>query len=1585
MLFTCSHSSQQSPKLLKSGGKGVPSASLDVRASSDVNLSTYNSCPPVCNVIPSSNKVISTSQSVNASSIVNVALQQPVKTYIPSEKYSKNASTQTLFGVSDHVVQTSTQKPLVTKETQTTSKCDKVNEFILSVNQMSNPLPVIDIFLAKLNFPFLVDSGSSICIIDADFFHSIKSFIKYKFLARAVTISTINSDVKFSGCVDISFKINSLHFKHNFFLVNMPNKASFKGILGTDFLRKESLVVNFNSNTVKVRELEIPFINSSNISQEVNCVVEETDVENKFCQNTYSQKKISKGQNVQKEKVSLSNSNNKKSYNKLNKAKLCKKTIIPPNEQMYVKVYTVNNINVADEFLFEPNVNNKNLKVNVSLHALPMVADNNTVDDKADTHVNDDTHTNRIVHSNTRNFKFHILIENLTEKPVHLNKNTVVGECSIFDDVQKVGKSRQEQNMQHINLIQADKEIRQLREQEFNVKNFKIGHLSNNEHKIFEKLLSDYKQVFATSLKAMGHTDLVTPKLTFTSDYPRRSPPFPIPQKLLSHTKEQLDEMLEAGIISKTISDWSSPLLLVKKKLDPDGQQRYRLALDLRLINTIITQSAYPLPKIADIINNISQYKFYSNLDLQSAYHQINLPEEYRPILSFNTPFGAFCYNRLVFGLKNSASIFQHLIDKIIDELNIPGIMAYQDDIVVGANSFEESIQKLSKLFDSFKKYNLTLSSAKCNFHNTSIDYLGFNISKNIVKPVTQNITKITNFPIPDTKRKLKKLLGLCGFYRHLVPRFAELTAELNDLTTPKANFNLTEKHRKAIQSLQEIFFKEPFLRQPDWQETFYLNTDASSVAISACLLQKFGNDLLPVSYFSKTLNKHEKNYPAIKLELMAIVKGVQAFKYYLFNRNFIVLSDSQPLKHYKSISSPTDLTTRWLLALSEYNFSFEHISGHKNVLADYFSRIPEELSKNDIVSHPELLNTNEILPVEELTSKHEYACNHVTVTNLKDPLLEISTDTFLKEQLRDPELTNIYKNIQQQKEHIAQQDYVISSLNNLLYKYVKDNNSQNAISSSPRLVVPKALIPKVLRITHMGHLGVAKTYALLRERYFWKGAYKDTKQFVESCVICLQAKPQKTPQAPFQGTFIPRHPGEMVSMDIIGPFHNKLHILTIIDIFTRHMELYPLINITAATVAEKLVKYISTHGRPSQVLCDLGTQFTATIFQCLNNVLHINLMHTSVAHPQANGISERINTSIKSTIKALQLEGYSFMHAIDLHKAIYNASKHPATGFSPNNIHFARDLSLFTDTLDLAKAPQNKTAEFKLFQILEAIENVYRLVYHNLEVSQEYNKARQKASKKMRIFKTGDIIYIKAVPAFKQKLDGPFHIVKPTGPVNYLVQRVGNPNYRKFIIHADRLVLSRPRPDRLVEKCSSNISKTMPLTNSESFQETDSTFPLGNFPVAYSAREASIQPSEPSSPSPSFSFPVARTDDDIDNTVVITCQSAGGKQSCSPSEIPVGTPESSSGEMPILIPFNSMDPIYRATDDHHTTPPELERVTNSSPTLHAHSAPETREVRVHPATSSLEKQLVLSGRPQSEHQQPQDGSKYNLRPHRRK
>ncbi|GBO43616.1 Retrovirus-related Pol polyprotein from transposon 412 [Araneus ventricosus] len=401
---------------------------------------------------------------------------------------------------------------------------------------------------------------------------------------------------------------------------------------------------------------------------------------------------------------------------------------------------------------------------------------------------------------------------------------------------------------------------------------FKLEHLTSDQKDLLLETLLDRSAAFSKSLKTIGCTDRVIPTFNFRSHNPIKTLPFEIPHAIQGTIKEELNELIEAGLIHRNISQWSSPMVLVKKKQNPTNPHKpasYRMALDLRLLNTILENSTYPLPKILTLINEISKYPFYTTIDFCKAYWQILLPEEMQDVLTFTTPFGTFANRRLVFGLKTAGSIFQALVDLLIDELKLSGttgIYAYQDDIVIGAHSFQEMHNKIRSVHDILIKYNLTLSPEKCVFFKSTIDYLGFNISHNKIQPITSNILKIISFQPPRTVKQVRRFLGLCGFYISLIPGFAELTECLTELTRKNVPFQWTPTHQEAFKKLQDVFFTKPFVRLPDWDKPFVLNTDASGQAISGILLQEHEGKLHPISYYSKTLSNSERNYPAIKL-----------------------------------------------------------------------------------------------------------------------------------------------------------------------------------------------------------------------------------------------------------------------------------------------------------------------------------------------------------------------------------------------------------------------------------------------------------------------------------------------------------------------------------------------------------------------------------------------------------------------------------------------------------------------------------------------------------------------------------------------
>lgn len=1261
--------------------------------------------------------------------------------------YSISKSTQTFEKDGEHVVYMPCQSAATqtsfppSQDTEPLASSKEPVEYILSVSSTNKNLPHLPLYFKDNCGVFLFDTGSSISLMDETFFNSIKSDITYKSLSRQVTISTVNSIVAFKSCIEISFKIDKAHFKQAFFIIDISSSSSqFHGIIGCDFMSKHQVVIHMAMRTVSINEVSIPFFDPSS-SLEVN-----NNIKSSETQSSPSKSVV----------------------------KLSRPITIQPGECNYALV-RVPKKDLSSNILFEPKIKSPKM---ISYKSLVEV---NQVDEKS-------CNSNQ-----NQQFSFHIVVHNISDTECHLNKDTVVGSVSAVDTV--IDNCTNEYDS--LNLITASPEVKALRDSEFSIQDFKLGHLERQDRIVLEEILTNRSHSFSKTLKSMGHTDSVIPKLTFTSEYPIKTLPFPIPAALSQTAKLQLDQMVEAGIMSRKISEWASPMLLVKKKPDNSGEQKYRLAIDLRLINSILLHNTYPLPKIQTIIANIANYKFFSTLDMQQAYMQVNLPQQFRDRLAITTPFGTYCLNRLPFGLKTAAAIFQSLMDSILE--SVPGCYAYQDDIIICSNSFPETCDKLQNVLDIFIKHNLTLSAAKCTFHQTNIDFLGFNINNHKISPIHTNIIKIKSFPVPKTKRQTKRFVGLCGYYRHLIPEYAKLIQPLTKLSSPSSSFVWSEECNSSFENLQHIFFNQPFVRQPAWDKPFLLNTDASKKGIAAVLLQEFDKQLLPISYFSKALSPAETRYPAIKLELMAITKGVEAFRYFLYGRHFTVLSDSKPLSHYKKTTSPADITTRWLLQLGEYSFTFKHIAGKENLLPDYFSRLHEPPTVEDITSNPNLLCSDEPLPVVNLNAlrKEPNVCHDQVDPIHEDGRNEVQLKTIYDAQRTDDELQAIFKKILQNNSSIP--NFFIDSQTNLLMFLRKHELGRE--HSKPLIVIPKSLQAKVLNIAHFSHFGIVKTYEFLTSKYYWQGMYADAQNFVSSCKTCIKNKPHKIPQAPFQPTMIADRPGYLVSLDLVGPFSNGQHILTIIDHFSRHLQLFPLLSITSSAVIHALFSYIATHGRPSVILTDLGTQFTSEVFHKFNLSLGIKLNHTSTGRPQANAISERINTSIKSTISCLLETGYSFHDAVLTHQNIYNGSPHRATGLSPNLVHFGRELALITDTFQTGVEINNLAGAYNVVEKLKVLQNIYAQVAETSSSFKSNYYTKQHRNTSIRDFKVGDCVYIKSKNKFKPSYDGPFSVIELRSPVLVSVTRTPLLPQTGFTIHIDRLVKSQKRREHLDEE----------------------------------------------------------------------------------------------------------------------------------------------------------------------------------------
>ncbi|CAF4599420.1 unnamed protein product, partial [Didymodactylos carnosus] len=211
----------------------------------------------------------------------------------------------------------------------------------------------------------------------------------------------------------------------------------------------------------------------------------------------------------------------------------------------------------------------------------------------------------------------------------------------------------------------------------------------------------------------------------------------------------QVQEMLSNHIVRPSSSPWSSPVVTVKKK---DGKPRF--CVDYRKLNAITERDVYPLPRIDDIIDRMVGAQFFTTLDLKAGYWQVPVSESDKKKTAFITTDGLFEFNVLPFGLSNAPATFQRLINNVLGALRWDIALVYLDDIIVYSTTFEHHVQHIDLVIGALNKANIKLNIEKCSMAKKELDYLGFRITPQGIKPTTFNVKKTIDFPTPTTAKQ---------------------------------------------------------------------------------------------------------------------------------------------------------------------------------------------------------------------------------------------------------------------------------------------------------------------------------------------------------------------------------------------------------------------------------------------------------------------------------------------------------------------------------------------------------------------------------------------------------------------------------------------------------------------------------------------------------------------------------------------------------------------------------------------------------------------------------------------------------------
>lgn len=718
---------------------------------------------------------------------------------------------------------------------------------------------------------------------------------------------------------------------------------------------------------------------------------------------------------------------------------------------------------------------------------------------------------------------------------------------------------------------------------------------------------------------------------------------YTVPYGLRDAVSKELDRLIEFGILKPVkICDWASPFVIVRKK---NGS--IRLCLDGKAtINRYIKTDHYSLPLIEDILCCFSGCKYFCVLDLYGAFQQVKIADSSQKYLTISTDRGLFCFTRLPFGIKSAPSTFQYVIDNILQKL--VHVKAYIDDIIIGGITWEECKQNLLLTLERLQKYNVKVRLEKCKFFETQVEYLGFIINQDGIRPKQDKMKAILNAPSPTDITSLKAYTGLLNFYGSFIRNLSIRLAPLYELSKTGNDFIWTKEHEHIFQESKKWLNECNLLVHYDQRKPIGIVCDASAYGVGGVLFHIEANGQeRPIKFISSTLSETERKYSQIEREALAVIFTLQRLHKFLYGQKFIIFSDHKPLEIIFGSKKINKVTAhrlqRWAIILAQYDYEIRYRKASMMGNADALSR----------------------LPLNEPTQVVDCMINFFNITGD----LPLKVEDIACETDKDPLLIKLKRFIETSSWPSILEDPVLIRLNREKFEL---SVKSGCILFGQRVIIPRVLKEKILEIIHTGHMGIVRMKSIARGSVWWLNIDRDIEHFAKSCDICQQCTNKKS-GVQLKSWRPTTYPFERVHMDFLK-FQGEVLFL-VVDDFSKWLEVFIMRQTTALDVIKVLRRIFCVFGLPTELISDNGPPFTSKELIQFYEANNIKYNTSPYYHPESNGLAERNVQTLKIALKKNLLE--KNLHNISLQFKIENFlfqnrnSPSTVTKLSPSQIVF--------------------------------------------------------------------------------------------------------------------------------------------------------------------------------------------------------------------------------------------------------------------------------------------------------------------------
>ncbi|GJT28273.1 putative reverse transcriptase domain-containing protein [Tanacetum coccineum] len=591
------------------------------------------------------------------------------------------------------------------------------------------------------------------------------------------------------------------------------------------------------------------------------------------------------------------------------------------------------------------------------------------------------------------------------------------------------------------------------------------------------------------------------------------------------------------------------------------------MCIDYRELNKLTVKNRYLLPRIDDLFDQLQGSSVHSKIDLRSGYHQLRVREEDISKTAFRTRYGHYEFHVMPFGLTNAPAVFIDLMNRVCKPYLDKFVIIFIDDILIYSKNKQEHEEHLNPILELLKKEELYAKIFKCEFWIPKVQFLGHVIDSEGI---------------------------------HVDPAKIE----------SKVKFFWGDKQEAAFQLLKQKLCSAPILALPKGSEDFIAYCDASKKGLGVVLMQREK----VISYASRQLKIHEKNYTTHDLELGAVVFALKIWRHYLYGTKCTVFTDHKSLQHILDQKELNMRQRRWLELLSDYDCEIRYHPGKANVVADALSRKERDqpLRVRALVMTIGLDLPKQILNAQTEARKPE---------NIKNE----DVGGMLLENAKDPEKVRTEK---------------------------LEPRADGTLCFNGRSWLPcyGDLRTVIMHESHKSkysiHPGSDKMYQDMKKLYWWPNMKANIATYVSKCLTCAKVKAEhQRPSGLLVQPKIPEWKWDNITMDFVTKLPKSSQgydtIWVIVDRLTKSAIFVPMRETDPMDKLARmyLKEVVTRHGIPVSIICDRDPRFASNFWRSLQNALGTNLDMSTAYHPQTDGQSERTIQTLEDMLRACAID----------------------------------------------------------------------------------------------------------------------------------------------------------------------------------------------------------------------------------------------------------------------------------------------------------------------------------------------------------